>query len=977
MKKSIVTILCAILLFASNATFAVDVHASTRITDVNTSSTKDVAARWAVSKGLIQLTGNSRFNKNGVMSEAELVKAFAKLDHNYSYSLTNNDMMYNHYEELNIPLKGAMDRAKRNSAVTRGDFAVIYAAMFGLDLSEVQAVRYLYLNEITTGMTKAKTFESFNATKKLTRGDAAVFLHRMFQKKKNLRVEGLIATAKGTDNARITIPQGFLPNDSGDIEIDLGKPDTSDLPGNIEQAIKEIQKVEVEKEALIANGTDVTRVSIDFKNSFGEEVDPLQSLQFKVSSKYNNSNVVGTNEDADSYVKISTNPSAATTSTVFSDGGDLSFYVTAPKATKSYRDVIYVELVNNNSTAFASYKNKRIEVPIQYAPQAELRVSYEVYDAFNANFVGGGVEAPDKWAILPTSIPTGLVNIYNMDIDEKTFNVTQNTAATGGLVVGYEGATLSVAGHPISEFLFERIVNQYFDDNEQNLSTLGVIMSSDINGNAAYDLPFSVVPNRFTSTFSSGDPEEYAVIAYLVSLLPSSINEFSMAYYDSVKKIQSIFGAIPETTVNTVPGLTALKTPISGLVQLADTEYQNQIDAQKAKQTSHTKVKVSLVAPGGQIITNYRGPVVIEYNGVRQQVMFSTNTTNVLNDTGHVGTAVAVFDDLKYGETKVNVTLPYYAGDTRYAKLLNNLYDKTQTETIVATPPLDDRACVMFTEVAVVVDASGSMNKYDPNNEVGRKARELIEKMEADPTIAVSYNTTGTLEKKGTKDQVIALGQSLYGLQNRGGGTSMKEGVRTAINNFETIGDRSVKKAIIIISDGFTRTSDAAEIINLANNNDIELHTITLGKQTDSNQSLMKRLANETDGSYTHASNATQLGTAFQVIYDKVVCSFSSSNEVCTTTNMFQQASVVIGTKKVDMFSELNANCTNIKAVKVRFMSGGGDLLIELEPIGHNFFDMSYPKYNLTNVDLRNEVEFVAYDADGKEVQTKKVQVQY
>jgi hypothetical protein len=92
---------------------------------------------------------------------------------------------------------------------------------------------------------------------------------------------------------------------------------------------------------------------------------------------------------------------------------------------------------------------------------------------------------------------------------------------------------------------------------------------------------------------------------------------------------------------------------------------------------------------------------------------------------------------------------------------------------------------------------------------------------------------------------------------------------------------------------------------------------------------------------------------------------------------MFEQASVVIGLREVDMFSLLNANCTHIKAVKVRFVSGGADVLIELKPIGNNYFDLAYPKYNLANIDLRNEVEFIAYDAEGKEVQSKKVQVQY
>ena len=966
--------LCAILFFASNATFVLEAEAAVQIRDIKTSDAKYKAAKWAVEKDVLQLEAGNRFNKSGVMTEAALLKAFAKLDANYPYTISN-DMVYNYYSELNIPLKGAYDKSKRNSAVTRGEFAVIYAAMFGLDLSEVQAVRYLYLNEITTGTTKEKTYESYSASKKLTRGELAVFLYRM-NKKKTLRAEGLDAAATGADNKRITIPSNFVANESGDVIVETGTPGTSEMPENIADVMKEVQNVSIQKSELIANGVDYTRVDLKLKNSYGEDIDYTESLQFKVTSKYNNSDVVVLSEDADSYAKITTNPGNAAASTIYSDGGDLTFYVTAPKTTKSYKDTIYVELVNNTSKAYSTFKNKRIEIPIQYAPKAELRVSYEVYDAYTADYVGGGDQEQEKWAILPSTIPTGVVNIYDLDADEKTFKVTTGTAAEQGLVVGYEGASLSIAGLPISEFLFEKIVQQYFKENALNLPTLNVIMGSDVNGNASYDLPFSIVPSKYINEFSSGDPEEYAVLSYLVSLLPSSINEFSMAYYDSVKKIQEIFYAIPDSTVNNVPGLTSLKTPISGLVQLADTEYQNQLDAQKAKQTSHTKVKVSLVAPGGQIITNYRGPVVIEYNGVRQQVMFSTDTTNTLNDTGHKGTAVAIFDDLIYGESEVEVTLPYYAADTRYATLLNSLYNEPQTTSIYATKSLDDRACITFSEVAVVVDGSSSMYKYDPNNQVGTVAKQLINKMEADPTIAVRFNTKGLLEKKGTKDAVLALDSGLFSLQNRKGGTSMYRGVETAINNFESIGDNSVKKAIIIISDGLTNSSEASRIINLANANDIELHTITLGSQVDSNQQLMKRLAAETEGTYAHAADAGDLSTAVQVVYDKVICNFSSSTEVCSSIDLFEEASVTIYPKQVRLSSEVNANCTNVEKIQVRFYSGGADLVLNLKNQGHNFYELYYDVSSLNSLNLENAVEFIALDSDGKELYTKTVKVQ-
>ena len=973
MKKFIVALLCTILLFASNSAFIIDAEAA-QIRDIQKSDSQYTAAVWAVDKGVLTLSTGNKFNKNTVMTEASLLTAFAKLDKDYPYTYST-DMIYNYYSELHIPLKGAYDKSKRNAAVTRGDFAIIYAAMFGLDLSEVQAVRYLYLNEITTGTSGNKTYDSYNANKKLTRGETAVFLYRM-AKKKTLRVEGLTQAAKGADNSRITIPSGFLKNKNDDITVDLGKPGTSVTPGNIESVMKEVQKIDLDKSSLIANGSDYARVSIKLKNSFGEEIPYTESLQFKVTSKYNNSDVVANSADADSYVKITSNPGNAAAATVYSDGGDVTFYVTAPKTTKSYQDTIYIELINNNANAYATFKNKRIEVPIQYAPEAELRVTYDIYDAYTADYVGGGNEQQEKWAILPSSIPPGVVSIYDLDVDEKTFKVTTGTAATGGLVVGYEGAKLTLAGNEVSEYLFEKIVQQYFRENALNLPTLSLIMGSDINGNAAYDLSFSIVPNSFINEFSSGDPEEYAVIAYLVSLLPSSINEFSMAYYDSVKKIQTIFGSIPDSTVNNVPGLTKLKTPISGLVQLADTEYKNQVDAQKAKQTSHTKIKVSLVAPGGQVITNYKGPVIIEYNGVRQQVLFSTNTTNTLTGTGHAGTAVAIFDDLIYDESKVKVTLPYYAADTRYAKLFNNLYDTPQTTSIFATRPIDDRACLMFSEVAVVVDSSISMNKYDPNNEVGRVAKELIKKMEADPTIAVRFDKAGTLEKKGKAENVLSLDQGLFSQQNRKGGTSIYQGVQTAVNHFESIGDNSVKKAIIIISDGLTSNSEVSRMINLANANNIELHTITLGDQAEAGKQLMERLASETGGINAHATDYKRLSTAVQIVYDKVICSFTSSNEVCSNINVFEQAAMTIYPKVVGLTAEVNANCTKVASVQIHLYAGSADLVLDLQPMGHNYFELYYNINSLSSFNLENEVDFIALDAEGNEMYRHAVKVQ-
>ncbi|WP_332647102.1 VWA domain-containing protein [Lysinibacillus sp. 54212] len=979
MKRIMAIIISSVLLFASYLPFAIEAQAAS-ISDMKKTDAKYTAANWAVDNGLISLNTGRKFNPNNAITEAQLVRMFAKLDRNYPHSLST-DMLYNYYGEIHIPLNGTLSVSKRNGSVTRGGFAKIYAAMHGLDLSEVHAVQYLYVNEITSGTSGKKTYESYMPKKTLTRGDAAVFLYRMAKKGK-IAVDGLTSPAKGKDNNKITLPINFVESGGSSVDLGDGQDGNNDVSDNTSSANKAVQKITVENAELIANGKDSTLVSIKLKDGYGKTIPYETSLQFKVSSKLTLSGK--TDEDGNLIQGgfASNSPSGAPTATVFSDGGDLDFYIKAPKLPQSVRDTIYLELVNNNEARYSVFKNKRIEIPIQYVPQPELQVTYEIYDSYNEEYVGGDDGDETKYPITYPTLKPGPISVSAIDPDDKTlYLASSNQDSSLGTVVTepvYEHATVRLAGFDISEQLFEHIISDYLKEGSSTTITLDYFL--DGNGFAGYNIPFSAIPNKYTSPFNADDPQSHAVLLYLIDLLPKKIDSFSMANYKSIKAVQAIYARLSEAEINN-SALANYRSELNGLLalaELADKTLQDIKDAEREKlEGSFTKVMVSLVAPGGLPITNYRGPVNIEYNGVVKQTYFNTNTVDNVTNTGGTKQAIAIFEGLIYGTSEVKVTLPKTNSDTRYHKLLASLYDKPVSNEIFATTPIDDRSCSLLAEIAFVVDNSASMKKVDPRNLIGAKTKELIKKMDAEPTIAATFSTKGTLEKKGTVDQVLFLGDDLFNAGNRNGGTNMLEGVKTAIANFESAGDRTMPKALILVSDGNTKAGEVSQMIQLAKNAGVKIYTITVGKPSETNQTLMKKLANDTGGMNYHVTNHEDISGVYQTVYDKVICNYTGSTAMCSiNVNMFNEAKITILRNTIFFEAALNPNCTDVNKVKVNFYSVGGNLQYDLFSIGHNMFELEYDIRKVQNFDIYEEVEFFAYDKNGAIINSKKVKIQ-
>jgi hypothetical protein len=98
--------------------------------------------------------------------------------------------------------------------------------------------------------------------------------------------------------------------------------------------------------------------------------------------------------------------------------------------------------------------------------------------------------------------------------------------------------------------------------------------------------------------------------------------------------------------------------------------------------------------------------------------------------------------------------------------------------------------------------------------------------------------------------------RSLAGLED--GGTPLYQSVRTAVTYVVQHG-RNSNRAVLVFTDGRNNAGQVTldQAIDFANANDVTLHTIALSRNVD--VAVLSRMASETEGSFTSASDARQL----------------------------------------------------------------------------------------------------------------------
>lgn len=966
-KKALLAMLCFMLLLMT-ATPTVT-QAATTIRDVPTNSNNYKAISWAVDNDLMSLNSASNFLPNDQVNDRDLVLMFAKLDRNYALSYIDS-VAYNFYSDFYLPFNGTHVNANRTKAVTRGQFAQIYAAFKGLDLDEPQAVQYLYSNDLSTSSTGKNTFASFNPSTKLTRGDVAVFFYRAVQNS-TFAVQGLKRSPAGRDNDSITLPPGFMGSSSADFEEPKDNSNDFTGPNNVNNAL---QSIVVEKPDLIANNVDTTLVTVSLKACNGDPIADDKSYSFRVKASYGN--IVDTAGEAVDIVQ--------------SDGSTVSAIVVAPKLTKSVRDTITFELINNTDPAMKCLVGEKLNAEVRYAPQPELRIDYQVYDPANTDDNGSVIPEFPKSEDIPEFFTQNLIDVYSpvpldSNSDKKLFSIGQQTNVKDVLgnvqniylryggsdpkypALGYENAILQFENYDISVHLFEELLKTRFENSVTTPAKTEIMYLIADDGRPIYRV--QGIDDDIASQVENINP--VGAIIQLMKEMPDE-KDLTLEHYDSVMKIYSIFTNLSNydrTVLLKYQGgkllgqVEAFKKRVEALKESADAA------SRPSGKDRYTKVMVTLVRPGGEPITDYQGTVKIKYDGVEKTASFITNTSDPLNNTGNPGTAVAYFDSVIYGKSKVEARLVNPI-DPRYATSLKGLKDKTVTKDIFTNPYFSKNSCSLATEIAYVVDYSSSMKAVDPTNYRGKKMIELINQLKAKNNIVIETNTKATVLGEGTTENVLK--KDLYKASKDKGATDIFAGIDIALTKFSN--DSKTSKAIVVVSDGKTSKSKMTKVINEAKKQGVKVYTVSMGKKSQVNDATLMQLSSETGGTYFHAIDNLQLHQVFQKLIDTILCKTQASSCI-NPEDLFEETSVSLRKGYITMSARVDGNCQNVAKMNVRFNSISGDVQFDLQKRSDQVYMLTKTVQTMQDFKVNDEIEFIAYDKDGNMIAIKTVTI--
>lgn len=961
-------LLTALLVISSFIPFVAE---AATFTDVPTTNGKYPAINWAVENKY--MTGAGRFNPEAQVSEAQVVETLARADENY-HQAQEADMRYLFYGEFNLPLKGYVNKSVRNNPITRGDFARIFAAFRGYDLTEIHAVQYLYTQGITTGTTGKKTYKDYNPAGKLTKGDLAVFLYRG-QQKERLAVKGLQLVAVGRDDSKITLPHGFDGDSTAQLPPTEGK-EGNDIVGS-EESRNLVQDVTISKSELIANGVDRTMIEVQLQSCDLTAINHEKTHQFQLRSKYGAYAV-------DSEGKVTRN--------VYTDGNTIYAEIVAPQLTKSVRDVITLELVNNQDKTMNCFTGKKIEIPLRYVPQAEMRVTYEVWDPDQPESNNTNVKPP---AIITETSPEffqdGLIDVYNIfegykfeigqlaefrdvlgEVKREYVHYGKNENAENN-ALGYENAILKFENYPIALWLFDRILNDR------------VYHSARYPAEIHYS---QVDPLRPTYTIQGIDDviasqaqqiNAVAAIVQLIGYLPAE-DKITAEHYDSIYSIWKIYEnlGIKERDVFLAYEKGKKLGQLEGYKKRVDALKESEIIANRPKEFErYTKVMVDLYMPGGERITDYQGEVKITFNGEERKAHFLTEASNAVqtrNSLAQVysgeepGTAVAYFDSIVYGESTATVEIT--KGDEQYDKMLKDVMVPQQLD-IYTDPKFDKNSCNRPVEVGFVVDYSGSMRAVDPDNNRAHYVRKLIKQFDTENNIVVRADTTGKLLKKGKAKDVLQ--HSLFDNEQDKGGTNLLKATDVVFNHFES--SNQTTKVLIVISDGKTSSATIRQTIQKAKAKGVKVYTIGVGEGKQLNDRTLKDLAKGTGGMYFQALDRHTFHTHAQTLLNSVLC--NKVYDACAIgNNLLRNPTVTIKGNDVMMHTNIDKQCSVVSRVIVQYHTeGNGIVEFELGNRSNGFYVTTESLAQFKNLAFNGNVEFLVLDKNDTILVRKNINV--
>ena len=199
MKFNKVIALVFTLLFVFSASFSSMVLADTGV-DISITPPKKTSAdfkdimishwgvpaiNWGLEQGMVGGYEDGTFRPERKLTEAEFATMFARYasnteKDNFSTNTLGEHWSKYYYEELydfQLPFRGYVNKDLKDADVTRGQIAMIVAANYGFNLTQKQAVYFMYENELSLGLQEGvMTYESYGYNQSLTRAQAVQFM---------------------------------------------------------------------------------------------------------------------------------------------------------------------------------------------------------------------------------------------------------------------------------------------------------------------------------------------------------------------------------------------------------------------------------------------------------------------------------------------------------------------------------------------------------------------------------------------------------------------------------------------------------------------------------------------------------------------------------------------------------------------------------------------------------------------------------
>jgi len=282
-----------------------------------------------------------------------------------------------------------------------------------------------------------------------------------------------------------------------------------------------------------------------------------------------------------------------------------------------------------------------------------------------------------------------------------------------------------------------------------------------------------------------------------------------------------------------------------------------------------------------------------------------------------------------------------------------------------AAPLSADAACTAEKpEVAFVIDSSGSMMRNDPKRERVSRTTEFINALNVPDNIATHFTNSGMYLERGTPSRVIP---SLSYIR-QSGGTNIADGLKQAFSRFAT----TRQKAVILLTDGKSAETAILQQAAEAKSKGIRIFTIGLGK--DVNEELLRRISNETGGTYFSIHEATNLSLVYQAILDSMSCGVPQPT--CSALeSVFLSPQVEVRGNDLLMSTNASNVCGQIGKVIVRFSSLSGDLDYQLIHRGQDYYTLTKGIYEITDFALQNTAVFYAFDLNGNQIGKKSVNI--